>query len=288
MEFSPSNALVERLNAHTQLWRQGDIVELGAFVWLAEPQLALTSQSAMIDNKGLSSVVAEIDQMVIVSQTCDIVRDCRQRPFLLLSPVVRLEEPHAGAARRGTSPRFIPVPGLGNNYFANLDTVVTAEKSVLLNLEPKRGLLNELWQRRFGDGVARVFSRFAFPDHLSIALRGLVNRVKSKHDRNSPEGRALRALEEIRVTGSPSWNAQEIHVFISFSPSTREEANDAMSDEEWKRIIGEWLDRAKTHGVIRSVRGAMVPLDELTARDYIDSDPLDLDYLSLPSRNHRG
>lgn len=31
-----------------------------------------------------------------------------------------------------------------------------------------------------------------------------------------------------------------------------------------------------------SVNGAVIPLDELTARQYIDSVPLDLDYLSWP------
>ena len=284
MEFSPDTSLVNLVDNHTQLWRQGDIVELGALAWFAEPRLALTSQSAASSGDELSSIIADIGQLAIVTQTCDIVRGCRQRPFILLAPIVKLSEPTAGEARRGTRPRYVPVPGHGENSFIDLDYVVTAEKSLLLKFTPKRGLPDEQSQRWFGTGVARVFSRFAFPDDLSYALRGLVNRVKGKHARNSPEGRALESLEEIRIIGTPSWEAKEIDVFILFSPATRLEATEVITDDEWDKHINKWLERAKPHGVIRSVDGAMIPLDELTAREYLDSDPLDLDHLSSPPR----
>ena len=284
MEFSPDNSLVDRVDNHTQLWRQGDIVELGALAWFAEPRLALTSQSAALSEDQLSSIIADIDQLAIVTQTCDIVRDCRLRPFILLAPIIKLPEPTAGEARRGTRPRYVPVPGHGEDSFIDLDYVVTAEKSLLLKFAPKRGLPDEQSQRWFGTGVARVFSRFAFPDDLYDALRGLVTRVKRKHARNSREGRALEALAEIRIQGTPSWDAQEIDVFIVFSTATRREATEVMTDDEWDTNIDKWLERAEPHGVIRSVGGAMIPLDELTAREYLDSYPLDLEHLSSPPR----
>lgn len=282
MEFSPDIDLVESINDHTISWRQGDIVELGAVSWFALPRLALTSQSAAVNGEELSSIVAQTDRLAIISLTCDIVRDCQQRPFLLLAPIVELPEPVAGEARRGARPRYIPVPGLGKYSFVDLDKVVTSEKSILLGFEPKRGLIDDSSQRQFRNGAARMFSRFAFPDDLSIALSKMVNRIKGKHARNSDEGRALEVLEEIRLTGSPSWDAKEIDVFILFSPATRTEASEVMPDEEWNTCIDSWMDRAEPIGVIRSVKGAMIPLDELTARQYIDSVPLDLDYLSWP------
>lgn len=117
MEFSPDNSLVDRVDNHTQLWRQGDIVELGALAWFAEPRLALTSQSAASSEDELSSIIADIGPLAIVTQTCDIVRDCRLRPFILLAPIIKLPEPTADEARRGTRPRYVPVPGHGEDSF---------------------------------------------------------------------------------------------------------------------------------------------------------------------------
>ena len=280
MSFVPDAVLAEQIDARTSHWRQGDVLELGAVAWLALPRIPLTKQAAEADGTGVSCLLAESQKVVVVSQTCDVVRRCSERPFVLLAQVVVLEEPAAGEARRGTRPRFVPIPGLGDDYFADLDLVVGAEKSALLHVESTRGLPDERSQRRFGDGVGRVFRRFAFPDDLSVALRGLVVRVRDKHDKNSPEGRALAALEEIRLTGSPAWDAPEVDVFITFAPSTREEADSLMPTEEWDEVVDGWLRRAEPFGVVRSVDGAMIPLDELTAREYVDSDAMDLDYLS--------
>ena len=53
-----------------------------------------------------------------------------------------------------------------------------------------------------------------------------------------------------------------------------------MSEEDWDSVVDAWLRRTEPFGTIKSVDGAMIPLDELTAREYVDSDVLDLDYLT--------
>lgn len=280
MEFAADVSLVAQVNERAMQLRQGDIVEVGAIAWLASGSTPLTSQSAEAGDAAVSCVIAEADRLVVVSQTCDIVRDCSQRPFVLLARVVTLEEPAAGEARHGHRPRFIPLPGLGDDAFADLDLVIGIEKSAFLGVEATRGLPDDSSQRRFGIATGRVFSRFAFPDDLVISLRGLVSRVRQKHTKDSPEGRALEALEDIRIAGSPSWNADAVDVFITFAPATRAEANDVMADDGWDQLVDSWLRQAEPFGVIRSVDGAMIPLDELSALEYIDSDALDLDYLS--------
>ena len=78
----------------------------------------------------------------------------------------------------------------------------------------------------------------------------------------------------------PSWHAEEITAFISFSPGTREEALQLMSERDWDELIAEWIGRTTQSGSIRQVDGMMIPLDEMTARDYLNSDPLDLEHLS--------
>jgi hypothetical protein len=280
MTFAPEASLVERVNARAQAWQQGDVIEVGAVAWLAAASEPLTSQGAASGDEGVRCVIAESERLVVVSQTCDIIRDCCHRPFVVLARVVNLEEPDAGDARRGSRPRFVHLPGLGDKAFADLDLLVTVEKAVIFDAEPTRGLPDESSQRRFGTGVGRVFSRFAFPNDLVVALRGLVARVRSKHAKDSPEGRALVALEDIRVTASPGWDAAEMEVFVTFAPATREAAEAVMSEEDWDQVVDGWLRRAEPFGVVTAVDGAMIPLDELTAREYIDSDALDLDYLS--------
>ncbi|MDE0652795.1 MAG: hypothetical protein OXI26_04025 [bacterium] len=250
---------------------------------MAIPPKALTAHSADIPGDALTCVVSDMPRLAVVSQTCDIVRPCQERPYLLVAPVVTLGERDAGEARRGSRPRFVALPGVGNQDFVDLDRVMTVEKSIVLTSTPIRGLPDEASQRRFGAGVARSFSRFAFPDDLSASLRGLVKHIRSKHDRDSLGGRALRIVKEIRVTGSPSWDAAEINAFVSFCPATLEEATSLMTEEEWDVLVDEWIGRAKPYGVIQSVDGAMIPLDRMRARDYLDSDPLDLDYLSWSS-----
>ena len=196
MAFSPPSTLVERTNLHTRSWRQGDVIEPVPMAWLVPPGEALTQEGANAQGNGLSYIVTDSPGLAIVSQTCDVVRDCAERPFVLLAPVVELQDPSASEATRGMRPRYVPVPGVGDSAFVDLDLVVSAEKSVLLGVDPRRGLPDESSQRRFGAGIARAFSRLAFPDDLHVALRGLMARVKGKHARNSPEGRALRVLDE--------------------------------------------------------------------------------------------
>ena len=281
MRFTPDHALVQRVNACLRSRRQGDVLELEALTWVVMPGIALTAEAAASAGDGLTSVAAaSAHPMAVISQTCDVVRDCEQRRFLLLAPVVTLEKSKAGLARRGSSPRYVHLPGLGDDAFVDLDRVVTIEKSVVLEAVWHRGLPEENSQRLFGERVARSFSRFAFPDDLIHAVQGLVERIKEKHVKDSNEGKALRTLKEIRITGVPSWHADEIDTFISFSPATREEALQLMEEQAWDELIDEWIGRTKQFGSIRRVDGMMIPLDEMAARDYLNSDPLDLEHLS--------
>jgi hypothetical protein len=283
MSFTADPALVESIDRATADWCQGDIVDLPAIGWMALAGSPLTGHAAAAEatqDSNVAYVTSEVEGLVVVSQTCDVVRGCSTRPHVELAHLVRLVEPAASEARRGGRPRFVPVPGAGVDAFADLDIIVTAEKSLLAKLNRVHGLPTDADQRRFGRGVARVYSRFAFPDDLGLSLKRLVERVRDRHDRASQEGRALAALEEIRVAGTPSWSASEVDVFVIFAPSTRDGAVGVMTGAEWDEVVDGWLRRAEPHGVIRSIDGAMVPLDELTAREYVDSEVLDLDYLS--------
>jgi hypothetical protein len=48
----------------------------------------------------------------------------------------------------------------------------------------------------------------------------------------------------------------------------------------WDDYCEAWLRLVAPEGRFRNIDGSVVTLDDLTARDYVESDPLDLDYLS--------
>ena len=92
------------------------------------------------------------------------------------------------------------------------------------------------------------------------------------------EGEGLRALREIRVQATPHWDADRVELFFWFVqtevPATRAEEEERV---EWYR---KWLDLVRPDDRFTSVEGRLATLEDMTAADYVNSDPLDLDRLS--------
>lgn len=264
--------------------RQGDVVAVDAIGWIGDPAVPLTPQMRAADSTSTadeaSFVSVSTEAVVVVSQTCDVVRPCADRPLVTVAHVVHLDSGLAVESRRGYRPRYAHVPALGNDAFADLDVLMTVEKSIVAAGNATRGCEDEREARRFAQQVGRKFARVAFPDDLVASLGPLVDRIKRKHDRDSFEGRALAALSEIRVTGNPSWSASSIDVFLTFAPRTRADAHSVGNDAEWDECVDSWISRCRPRGVVNAVDGAMLPLSDLTALEYVDSDGLDLNHLS--------
>jgi len=157
--------------------------------------------------------------------------------------------------------------------------MTTIRKLRLREVGRQEGSRTDREARTLGRAIARHFGRFAFPDDLNPSLRGVVERLKEKRGKYSPEGRAVDYLREIRVSAQPSWQADRIQVVLVFLTPPRGPDN-PLKDEEWESQIDEWMDRCSPTGVVESVYGLMVHIDEFSAAEYVDTDPLDLEYLS--------
>ncbi|HEY9599662.1 MAG TPA: hypothetical protein V6D33_18525, partial [Cyanophyceae cyanobacterium] len=48
----------------------------------------------------------------------------------------------------------------------------------------------------------------------------------------------------------------------------------------WDKLLQQWLNLIPASGRFQSVEGQVVTLEDITAKDYVESDPLDLDHLS--------
>lgn len=78
------------------------------------------------------------DGVVLLSQTCDIVRD--ERLTVVVGPLCRLEEPERSQAREGKRPRYVAVPELGEDAFVDLDVIGTVDKGELARTPVTKGV----------------------------------------------------------------------------------------------------------------------------------------------------
>jgi hypothetical protein len=276
-----ADALHDAVDAALQAWQQGDCV-LGEhwFVFRLDPRRPLTN--AAVDAARDESDLAEtaVRGLVILSQTCDVARSCRERPFLEVAPLVEVEPNELRNIEQGRRPRYAYLPGLAeHSLVTDLDRVMTIEKAVVLGWTRTAGCQGDAHIRALQRALARKRARIAFPDDFVQLVNTLQRRIVRKHDKGSDEGRALRALSEIRVRAAPSWQAERVDVLFHFIRT--EDAHD-FEGQRWDIYLGQWLAFVQPCGRFCTVEGEVVTLADLTAKDYVESDPLDLDHLSDP------
>lgn len=277
--LAPDDPAAKRIDDALATWRQGDVaLDAAWFVHVADGSAALTNEAAEAGG-GVNMVQGTVEGSVVLTQTCDIVRSCVRRPFLEIAPVVEVEEADAHQIERGYRPNYAIIPALrGRRLVADLDRVMTVEKSIVATWTRTPGLTTDKEARDFAQALSRKRARFAFPDDFNVLVKKLQSRIEEKHDRHSDEGRALRALREIRVTGSPSWEeANGIELFFWF---IRNEADATFEGKAWAGYLESWLKFVTPRDRFTKVEGVVVTLADMTAEEYVNSDPLDLDYLS--------
>jgi hypothetical protein len=260
-------------------WRQGDCV-LGEqwFVHRVDRSLGLTEAAREAAEVGADLAETPEAGLVVVTQSCDVVRRCADRPFVEVSPLVELDEAVFRDADCRRSPRYAVVPAFAaRRLAADLDRTMTVEKSVVAGWQRVSGCRTDEEARKFASALARKRERFAFPDDFTRLAKKLTKRLDDKHDRNTDEGSALRSLREIRVRAAPSWDAQSVELMFWF---IQEDTVGIPEPGLLEKQRSAWLGLLTPADRFTSVDGQIVTLDDMTARDYVDSDPFDLDHLS--------
>ena len=69
---------------------------------LSRPLSFLTNDGEVIE-AGATVVLDEVQGVVMLSQTCDIVRNCRLRPFVEVAPLIEVDELWVEEIRRRAS-----------------------------------------------------------------------------------------------------------------------------------------------------------------------------------------
>jgi hypothetical protein len=277
--LGPEDPAAKRIDGALADWRQGDVaLDADWFVHVAVGEAALTDEAAEA-GEGTNIIQGTVEGSVVLTQTCDVVRPCFKRPFVEVAPLVEVAEDVAHEIERGHRPNYAIVPALrARRLVADLDRVMTVEKSIVATWTRTPGCQSDEEARRFAQALARKRVRFAFPDDFNDLVRKLQSRIEGKHDRVSDEGRALRSLREIRVTASPSWDASEaVHLFFWFMRNATETT---FEGKGWDGLLDAWTKLVVARGRFTKVEGVVTTLGDVSAEDYLNSDPLDLDYLS--------
>lgn len=260
-------------------WRQGDCA-LGPwwFAFRVNPALPLTEAARQAADDGVDLAESEVEGFAVLTQTCDIVRSAADRPFLEVAPLVRVEAGIRDEVRRAVRPRYAFIPGVASlSLVADLDRVMTVEKAVAADWRRMPGCSTDEDARAFRDAVVRKHARAALPDDFNLFAFSLVSRLKTKHARQSPEGDALRALRQIRVRAAPEWDSDAVELTFWF---LRHESQPHFEGIAWDSFLESWLNLVPPGGRFTSVDGLVTTLADMTGRDYVESDPLDLDHLS--------
>lgn len=281
MENNPDISIKE-VDEVLKNWSQGDCV-LGEYWFMHRfnPQQPLTKSSQDSVNQDTEADITEDEVLgfAVVTQTCDLLRSCRDRPFVEVVPLVEVNKQLLLEIQKARRPQFAYISGVAElNLVADLDRVMTVEKAVVAQWERKQGCFNDEEIRALGLALSKKRARFAFPDDFVGFVNKLQNRLKDKHTKNSDEGSALRALREIRVKASPSWNESQVELMFWF---IRDPEQLDWNGSQWRDLLKKWLELIPESGRFNIVEGSVVTLEDLTAKDYTESDPLDLNNLSI-------
>ena len=270
-------------------WRQGDVALQRDlfFVHIADlarpltPEARATAADSHQDGvppaSDVGAVFSETSGLVVLTQTCDIVRPCAERPYVEMAPLLEVAPEFVEEARRMRRPAFAYVPGVADrNLIAHLDRTMTIEKAILARWPRISGCSSDDETRAFAAALARKRSRFAFPNDFVEASQDLQERLRVRHNKNHPEGAHLRALREIRVRAAPSWDNQTLQLTFWFIRDIEPDGH----EPAWSDWVKKWVDLFRQTGRFRIELAIPCRLEDITARDYVESDHLDLDQLS--------
>lgn len=267
------------LDEHLRQWMQGDCV-LGDhyFLFATNVELPLTPDACQVAAQGYSNVESQVDGFAVVSQTCDIVRNHMDRPFLEVCPLVKVDQLKLAEIKRLRRPGYAYIPGLAHlGLVADLDRTMTFEKGVIMKWDRVPGCGSQNERVTLSRTLGRKRTRMAFPDDFTELCQDLTSRLAKNGKKDSPEGRAIGALSEIRVTATPGWSSDRISVFFWF---IRDSDPTQLDEHDWATHVSDWLDLVETGGRFEEVDGIVTDLGQMTAADYVSSSLLDLDRLS--------
>jgi hypothetical protein len=325
MTDAADSSIYQQVDAAMLSWRQGDIAQVQRFSHAADLRRPVTSASIQRSSSSAATdaspvlITTAVEGLVVLTQTCDIRRTSRDRPYVEVCPVITVDAAIAASAASGERPSYAALPVLGNGAVADLDRVMTVEKGWLSLASRVAGWTSDSEIRRFQAAVSRRYVRFAFPDDFTAAASKLREKIVSRHGKlTSPEGQLFSQVEQVRVSAVPSWSGSAISVTLSFilAKGVLGEIPEEIADTEqladtlqwlsskqrssfdiakrllseadlesknvlWTRLAEAWARSCVPTGSINAIFGEARDAGEYSVSEYWESSQLDLDHLSV-------
>jgi hypothetical protein len=194
---------------------QGEVLGAAdACVVLAEASAPLSIEAADVaaaegTDSGLIVVPHAVDDVVLLTQTCDLQRTTTEEHRCLVAPMMHMSEQFAYEALRGRRPGFAALPWIAPTAVADLSRVTAVERSVLVGAASRGSPRNPEERLHFAETIGRYLARPALPDAVNDVLAPFVKRIADKHDRRSAEGRCAHTVAELRIEATPDLDHRE-------------------------------------------------------------------------------
>jgi hypothetical protein len=211
------------------------------------PEAADIAVSAGIGS-GLIVVPHAVDDVVLLTQTCDLQFTTSAEYQCLVAPVMHVPEKFAYEALRGRRPGFAGLPWVSLTAIADLSRITTVERSVLVGAISRGRPRTLREQLHFAETISRYLTRPALPDPVNEVLSPFVRRIAEKHDRESAEGRCAHKVSELRVEATPDIDheksALNILMILEEDELPRLPAGSHIDDSRIDSLIGAGLTAA--------------------------------------------
>jgi hypothetical protein len=271
-------------------WQQGDIIDLDGlpFVYLAdlrnpvlpESKEFLGNETASDGENPYAAISIDVNKFVVISQTCDLIRNFSDIPTTLVAVVERVDKEELFACKKGISPRYLFLPTLEqDSQVANLDRIMTIEKAALLRIDVSKKMSafsGEVEAQTLSESIARKFGRFAFPNEFNDAVSKFRSFINDKHNKDSTNGKTLQSIREIRVASSLGWAnpKSELEFLFLFE-------DENLITKECKKFVSDLMQKFLINKAFPKIPAfRCTTYEDVTADAYRKSQVLDLNYLS--------
>ena len=257
-------AALERANAVAQ-FIQGEILAVqDACVVIADAAHPLCQSSVdCADREAVSEgIIAvpqdNVEQVVVISQTCDLQETTADEYRCLVAPVVVVGPAVAEDALRGRRPNYAALPWLDGESVADLTLVTTVERSVLIGARSIARPVTPHDRTHFATCLARSLARPALPNHIGVLLGPFAARIRERYDRNSDEGQCLQQVLSVRLQAKPDLDAPTPALTLLVVIETRE-LPPILTDRE---VSHERIDQLKQAGIQAAARAVTAAGDD--------------------------
>jgi hypothetical protein len=263
-------------------WQQGDFTLMCPdLLYLDLPEAAGEPHDPVFDETNFGCV--------IISQTCDIVREIDVIPNVTVCPLVKINPARRADIEKGQAPKFGLVDNLPDDVVVDFTRAMSVTKKLLVTWERLRGCETEDRIVEFSGSLERFFGRFAFPDAFNESIRSLRSAIYSKHEKDSDLGKSLRSIREIRVFPHANWNDQKSVPITFFLILLDDDEREVESWDAIREAVSakfseiSWIDPFHPEELILHI----TTLSDMTAGEYLSSYPLDLNALSYSRKYQR-